>query len=213
MPKVGSYSYPKLNPDKAVNIAKTLVKEHDGSPANEEHFAQTIGHSTSNSGAYISKIADLRKYGIIQKRGLDATETAENLVFPRTDEEEREAKFEMFRNIELLNELYDELNGNTPPDNLWTIIHELTDCSRSEAKEAEEDIRDLYQRMLEYQPSEDQGESASEGIGNGESDSGENTKTSDEGILVRVDGEEMNFAKTDDNIDIAIQFLKSKKED
>jgi hypothetical protein len=217
MGKLDGHRYPeKLTADDAVKIAEILVEELDGNVSSKQVFADALGHSTAKSGSYITKVADARNYGILPKQGLKATDLAYRIAHPKDDAEYREAIFEMYQNVSLLSELYDHLDGNEPPSNLWSVLTEITGANRNEAKEATDDIRGLYEEMLEYDTEE-----ASE------SDKSESEEDSDDsptvvatansadgdGILLKIGGDEHHFAEINNlNIEIAIKILQSKKE-
>lgn len=217
MAKLDGMRYPsKLTAEDAVKIAEGLVDECDGEPSSKEYFAQVLGHSTANSGSYIKKVADARSYGILPTRGLKATDLAYRVAHPENDSERREAIFEMYQNVQLLSELYDHLNGNGPPSNLWSILTEITDANRKEAKDAADDIRRLYEAMLEYDIDEETDPNEPEA--SDESNEGSvvvptESTANESGILLKIGGDEHHFAEVNDlNIEIAIKILQSKME-
>jgi len=218
MAKLDGMRYPsKMTAEEAVKIAKIVVDEFDGKVSSEEAFAQAIGHSTANSGSFIKKVADARSYGILPTRGLKATDLAHRVAHPKNNAERREAIFEMYQNVSLLSELYDQLNGNEPPSNLWSVLTEITDANRSDAKKAADDVRIHYEEMLKYDTDGDS--SSKETVSQQESD---NTSTvvstannaNESGIHLKIGGDEHHFAEvTDLNIELAMKILQSKKED
>jgi hypothetical protein len=217
MAKLDGMRYPsKLTAEEAVKIAETLVEDFDGEVSSKEAFAQALGHSTANSGSYIKKIADARSYGILPTRGLKATDLAHRVAHPKNDAELREATFEMYQNVSLLSELYDHLNGNEPPSNLWSVLTEISEANRSDAKDAADDIRTLYEAMLEYdinkEPEPEDTETKRESDKSTTVVPTANTADED-GIFLKIDGDEHHFAKVNDlNIEIAIKILQSKME-
>lgn len=155
MGKINGERYPeRLTAEEAVEVADVIVKELDGSPPSKEVLADALGHSTASSGAYITKIADVRNYGILPSRGLDATSLARRVANPMDREERREAIFEMYENVPILAKLYDHLSGRDAPNQLWSVLVEVADVERNEAKEVEDDIRKLYEDMLRFAPDE-----------------------------------------------------------
>ncbi|MDS0278216.1 hypothetical protein NDI85_10450 [Halomicroarcula sp. S1AR25-4] len=217
MGKLDGHRYPeKLTADGAVKIAEILVEELDGKVSSKQVFADALGHSTAKSGSYITKVADARNYGILPKQGLEATDLAYRVAHPKDDAEYRDAIFEMYQNVTLLSELYDHLDGNEPPSNLWSVLTEITGANRNEAKEAASGVRALYEEMLEYD-SEETSESEESTL---EEDSDDNptvvptANTADgDGIFLKIGGDEHRFAEVNDlNIEIAVKILQSKKE-
>ena len=217
MGKLDSHRYPgKLTVDDAVRVAEILVEELDGKVSSKQVFAEALGHSTAKSGSYITKVADARNYGILPKQGLKATDLAYRIAHPKDDAEYREAIFEMHQNISLLSELYDYLDGKEPPSSLWSVLTEITGANRNEAKEAADDIRVLYEEMLEY----DSKETSESEESTREEDSDDNqtivptANTADgDGIFLKIGGDEHRFTEVNDlNIEIAVKILQSKKE-
>jgi hypothetical protein len=220
MGKIDGNRYPqRLNAEDAVEIAKVAVNEFEGEPPNKEVFAQALGHSTANSGAYIKKVADARSYGLLPKQGLEATELAHRVANPKDENELYEGMFEMYENIPILRELYENLSGREPPSKLWSVLNEITDASRTEAKDASDDIEELYEDMIrvaskrESETSDTQQtqkrvptESQSGGVNETQS------SVPDSAIYLKVGSDEHKFEElTAINIEIAQKILESKK--
>src|SRR5688572_24081083 len=73
MGKIGSYDYPDTQVATLLKAVETLVLTFKGEATDEKNFASVIGHKNTKSGGYLQKVADLRKYGWIEKKGLIAT--------------------------------------------------------------------------------------------------------------------------------------------
>lgn len=74
---------PNLDIDTAETMVRTILYRLDGTvtPSNEEALARALGHKTADSGAFRSKLADLRKYGFIDGyRDKQLTNLGEDLV-------------------------------------------------------------------------------------------------------------------------------------
>lgn len=211
MAKIDDTRYPRITAEDAGRIAGTLVNEFGGTVSSEEAFAQSIGHTSTNSGAYMSKIADCRQYGIIPSRGLKATDLAKRIANPESDEAERETLLEMYQNIQLLSDLYENLNGKELPEEGWRIISEVTGANPKESREAEDTVRELYQRMLRYAPEGNNRTGAAPG---GIKQETTTTESNSAGILVKIDGDELKLEETNaTNIKLAMNFLNAKLED
>lgn len=214
MPKVGDYSYPDLDPEEAIDIAKTLVDKFDGSPNSEDAFAQSIGHQKASGGAYRSKTADLRKYGLIGSRGIEATELAKKIESPRDKKEEMDAKVEMMENIGLLDRLFEKLNGEKPAGDLWVILQEVTGCERKEAQKHEDKISKLYNKLLDYNRAWERAGGESEEMKTKTSSTSKAGNTPEGGLYINIDGAEIKLPEvSNDNIDLAINYLESQKDE
>lgn len=212
MPALGNEKYPELDPDEAVEIAGTLVNEFGGEVSSEEAFAQSIGHKTSNSGAYINKVADLRRYGILPSRGIEATDLAHRLANPKSESDEREAKFQMLSYVDLLSNLYDHLNASEPPGEFWRVLTEITDANPKEAKEVESWIQELYERMLALDVTGSEKTSSEFGLKRIRSEeTTEDVTGSTDGIYIRVGEDELSLTEISlTHIELAQTFLESK---
>ena len=227
MAKIGDYRYPDdLDPDEAEEFLDILVNEFGGAAENREAFAQAAGHKSKDSGAFNRKVADARKYDLITPRGdYEATELGFRLANPRDEADLREAKFEMLQNIELLADLHGELNGNTPPDQFWRVLNEITDTNPKEARDAADRIEELYRTMLRAEIDQNQKQDSEEGTEESapenrkqastpeQTEDAHERKPQDGEIYVRVENDEMRFDDlTDVNLRLAQQFLQSKME-
>jgi len=226
MGKLSGSRYPsRLKVEDAVEIAESAVNEFKGSPPGKESFAQSLGHSTANSGAYMKKVADARSYGLLPSRGLEPTELANRVANPKDDDEYYNALFEMYQNIPILSELYSHLSGSNPPSQLWNVLVDLTDASRAEAKDAEDQLSMLYEDMLRIDEmrsgstssdgkkriSESTTEIESEGAADSSVES-RPQQIDNSGIFLKVGSDEHKFEElTDINIEIAQKILESKK--
>lgn len=216
MAQVSGEKYPELTPEEAERITDVLINEYGGSVSSEEAFAQSIGHSTSNSGAYRGKLADLRKYGLLESRGLEPTRLAYNLANPEDAADEYQTKFEMMDNVPLLRDLYENLGGRDPPAELWRVIEEITGANPKAAREASEDLEELYEAMLEFDEKRKREPSKPAQVPTEpeEPTAEREPKTQQGGIFVRVGSDEMNFGDVKEgNLNLAITFLQNKRDE
>lgn len=154
MPNIGDFRFPRYKFDVALENVETLVKDFNGKINNQESFAQAIGHQNASSGSYKKKRADLKKFGFIDSNW-QATDLARTIVHPKSDLEEKEAKFEALQNIELLDKLYDYTDGQPAGDDFWIKLSEVADTTPGEAKKHAKKVSNLYNRMLDFEPEED----------------------------------------------------------
>lgn len=158
MGSIDGYKYPDRDVEEMLEIAEVIVNQHSGIVTSKEKFADDLGHSSSKSGTFYTKLADARKFGILPSRGLEANELAYELANPKDDDHKQDALFRMFRNVPILDELYEHLRGDSPPSDFWRIISEITDAEPADAKESSERLEELYKEMLLYEKSDDQNE-------------------------------------------------------
>lgn len=220
MPKIEGDRYPaKLTAEEAAEIAKVLANDFNGQASSEEAFAQALGHSTSNSGSFIKKVADARNYGVLPTRGLEITPLGQRVANPRDKKERTEALFEMYENVPILDKLYEQLDGREPPNKLWSILIEISDAERNEAKEAEDDILRLYEAMLSHDEPGSKDSTPNQPDQHQEFDE---TPSSNQGVSSKTTPESAIYLKVGDdvhkfgelsaiNIEIAQKILESKK--
>lgn len=151
MVNIGDFRFPRYSFDEAVENTEKLVKELNGEINNQENFAKAIGHKNAGSGAYRKKRADMKKFGLIDNN-YQATKLGRTIVHPKSDEEERDAKFEALNNIDLLHELYEYTGGKPAGEDFWIKVSEVADTTPGEAKEHSDDVKKLYNQMLDYEP-------------------------------------------------------------
>lgn len=216
MGKIDGYKYPDISAQTAVEIADIIVNEFGGNPSSEEAFAQEVGHSSTKSGAYRSKIADARRWGVLPSRGIEATELAFRLANPQDEVAEEEAMHELYQNISLLKQLYDHLDGRKPPSEFWRVIAEVTDTNPKEAKDTAPDIRNLYNEMLKYELDETDEQQNSEEDDAEILDSDERIEVSQQtpsgGVFVKVGDDTLSLGEVSEtNLELARFFLESKK--
>jgi hypothetical protein len=161
MPNIGDFKFPRYGFDEAIENVETLVKELNGEINNQENFAQAIGHKNANSGSYKKKRADLKKFGLTDNN-YEATSLARTIVHPKSDEEERRARFEALNNIDLLHELYEYTGGKPAGEDFWIKVSEVADTTPGEAKNHADKVKKLYNEMLDYEPQKTTEDSESE---------------------------------------------------
>lgn len=205
--KIGGYSIPRYDFSTALENAEVLVNDFNGEINNHDNFAQAIGHSTSNSGAYNRKRGDMKKLGLVDS-SWSATDLAQRLVHPKSEKQEQEAKFEALQNIDLLKELYDYMDGEKPKDEFWIKISEVADTTPAKAKDVEKKVKSLYREMLQYETADDSSEEESS-----ETDrrrSGSHSSTTPEDVKLRmIDSKGNRFdVRNEEDIKVAEAFYK-----
>ena len=105
MGKIGNYEYPELSVAEAIKIAEILVKDFQGKAVDLDNFAKAIGHKTYNSGSFYNKLADMRKYGLMDKKEVEATELSQIIANPKDTNERQQAINKIISNITLFERL------------------------------------------------------------------------------------------------------------
>lgn len=221
MAKIADYTYTReLSPEEAEDWMDVLVNDFGGVAESDESFAQSVGHKSAASGTFRRKIADARKYGLMTPRGtFEATNLGHQLANPKNDRKRHEAYHEMLRNLPLLTDIHEVVRGNVPEE-FWRVLNEQTDANPKEAREAADDIRELYEKLIESERKlerfgEKEDEQVDEQPPDDDSDQTEKESSSPESELyIKVGNDELRFDELDDtNIRLVREFLASKMED
>lgn len=212
MVNIGDFRFPRYSFNEAVENTETLVKDLNGEINNQENFAQAIGHKNANSGAYKKKRADMKKFGLIDNN-YQATALARKIVHPKSDEEEREARFEALNNIELLHELYEYTGGKPAGEDFWVKVSEVADTTPGEAKQHSDDVKELYNQMLDYEPQKTTEETSNSPQEEGNTNSNTNTSSEvPEDVKLRLidaDGNKFDVREEKD-LPVAEAFFESR---
>jgi hypothetical protein len=133
--KIGSYSIPDLRLFPKIHEGIRLIYENYRleEAEDEEAVAKLCGHKSAKSGAWFSKVADMRLYGLLESRGIKATSLAEKLTYG-TDEEKQEAINKAVLNIPLWKELYSRFGVELPESNFWVQLQRITGLDPLEAQ-------------------------------------------------------------------------------
>lgn len=208
MGSINGQKYPDISARNAAEIVAVLVATFGGAPSDRDAFAREVGHESAASGAFKMKIADVRRYGFLPGRGLEPTELAETVVESQDDETERTALFRAYRNVPILDRLYDRLDGQPADEDFSEILAELTGAELDEI-DAAADIRSLYARMRRCAP---------DGAGDGRATDERAAAAADaavppgSGVVVCVGDDRLVLAEVSDtNLELARLFVESKQ--
>lgn len=150
--KVGRYEIPdmRLYP-KLVEATKLIYEKFGSEEARDLNLvAQLLGHKSANSGAFLSKLAHLRAYGLIERRGVKVTELGKKLTFPTNEEELNDARKRAILNIPLWKEFYSKWKLELPNGNFWADLAKIAGLEAPEAKRVVEKVRKAYMSDVRY---------------------------------------------------------------
>src|SRR2546428_339397 len=108
--------FPYYDLGDAVAVAETIHTK-GGGVASQDQLAAFLGHTTTNSGAFLSRIAAARLFGLISGRGseLKITPLAQKILMPVYPEQAREALLEAFLKVPLFKAIFEEHQGKELP--------------------------------------------------------------------------------------------------
>jgi len=150
--KVGKYDIPqfRLYP-KLVEATKTLYVTFKADEAPDLlTVAKLLGHKTDKSGGFLTKLADMRSYGLITSRGVKVTDLGKKLTYGLNDQEKNEAFKEALMNIPLWKEFYSKFGKTLPTSNFWANLKDITGLEAPDAQRVEEIVRNAYLDDVQY---------------------------------------------------------------
>jgi len=150
--KVGKFDIPTfhLQPN-LVEATKILYETFKSDEAPDLlTAAKLLGHKTDKSGGFLTKLADLRSYGLLTSRGIKVTDLGKKLTFGISDEEKNEAFKEALLNIPLWKEFYSKFGKTLPTSNFWAKLTEITGLEAPDAQKVEENVRNAYLADFQY---------------------------------------------------------------
>jgi len=143
MGKIGSYDYPDIQFGTLLKAIEILVTKFSGE-VKDAVFASALGHKSEKSGGYLMKLADLRKYGLLEKRGISPTTRAKQIVKFLTPQERQTGINEAVFEIRLWKELYERLKTSQPTAEDFKLqLHNLTG-DRDNTSDNYQTIRNIY---------------------------------------------------------------------
>ncbi len=147
MPTLGQHDYPLTTVADAIENAKKIVLQFKGQSFDRKALAAALGNKSAETGAFNQRLADLRRFGIIDGRGetLQVTALAQRVAIPTNSDEFSEAVFEMMTRVPLFKLLYEHTEGKTPnEDELLATLINLTKADRAEVQAVVTRIRNNY---------------------------------------------------------------------
>lgn len=203
--KVGKYDIPTLHlQPNLVQDTKTLYETFKSDEAPDSlTVAKLLGHKTDKSGGYLTKLADLRSYGLITSRGIKITDLGKRLTYGKSDVEKNEAFKEALLNIPLWKELYSKFGKTLPTSNFWAKLTEITGLEAPDAQKVEENVRNAY--LADFQYVREEKKPDKEGFGTEPSDQ---VDTSQAIIEVKVGGYYQKLPYNEEGIKLAKGFLE-----
>jgi len=140
---------PVLQIEEAVSIVEKFNKELKGKAENKDALAKVMGYSSANNGAFIVKLADMRKFGLMEKSGdLQLTELAKKIAFS-LDTRKREFILEAIRNVPLFSKLIGLIGTNIEDADMEMQLVNAG-IPRVDALENQKKIKKIYKNFAQY---------------------------------------------------------------
>jgi hypothetical protein len=147
MPKIGAFDYPDTSVEDAIEAAKKIARQFKTGGFDRTSLSAAMGFKSANSGTFNQKLADLRRFGVLEGRGeeIRATDLAQRLAVPKTTEEYAASVQELIFKIPLYKTLHDQHPSGTPSEEefLATLLN-ITKAERVEVQKQSARIRNLF---------------------------------------------------------------------
>jgi len=150
--KVGKYDIPEMRIYPLLFEDTKKLYEHFKSEEAKDTLtvAQLLGHKSDKSGAFLRKLACLRAYGLIEKRGIKVTDVGKRLTYDPNEEERNRALKETILNIPLWKEFHSKWGANLPTSKFWVELTKITGLEAPDAQKVDEIVRKAYLDDIRY---------------------------------------------------------------
>lgn len=140
--KLGNYACPDVSLKESIENAKKIYDRFKDEEIDSQLASETIGY---RGGAFLARLAALRKYGLVSPRGRVAiTDLGKRITYPVNRDVELSAIEEAIKNVELFKILYDKFGVELPKEKLWVNLRAITGAEAPDAQEKEDIIRQIY---------------------------------------------------------------------
>jgi hypothetical protein len=143
--KVGKFQIPeyRLN-DELVDALKKIYDKYKSEEATDHNtIAMLIGHK-SPSGPYYVKIASLRSFGLLERRGVKVTQLGKTIAYPRSEDERDDSFKEALLNVPLWKLFFTEFGVNLPKEKFWVDLQRIAGIEAPDAQKLENPVRNAY---------------------------------------------------------------------
>lgn len=216
MTKIGNYDPPFFKFSTILKGVEKLVETLKGNVSDEKNFITALGYNSKN-GAYLTRVSDMRKYGLLSDRGITATDLANRIVKPLTQKEKKEAINEAINNIGLWKELIKRIGKKDLDEESFRLqLSEITG-DRDKAYKNASSVLTLYRDILQYYD-----DTLSKDTEKYISNKGDRNIVGEDmeqmqvlepkKILLRFEGNNVLLDRSDGNIQILINVLEGLKE-
>lgn len=208
--KIGSEPVPDNRLPDLINAVKTIYGRFGSKEIDHETVSRRLGHTTSRSGAYRQKLADMRSFNLVEARGdVKITETGRKVSYPDNKTEEQEGLIEAINSVGLWKKIYEKYTekGLVLPSDFWTDIRGWTGLPPNQAENGAEIARKAYLEDTKYIKPEFERKKEEDKLGAQKIDT---SKVISEGVLARFTLKDIGYVdvKDKDTYQIAKAYFK-----
>ncbi|MBN1628585.1 MAG: hypothetical protein JW990_02370 [Thermoleophilia bacterium] len=110
--------YPKYDLDNSIEVARRITERGAGATVSAHELAALLGYTSINNGAYLTRVASSRLFGLIEgsSKSISATERADAIIHADYPDTERRARLEAFKSVPLFAAFLEAYQGRELPD-------------------------------------------------------------------------------------------------
>lgn len=114
--KKSGTAYPYYDLNQSIEVAEA-VHNKGGSQCSKDQLASFLSYSTVQSGAYLTRIAAAKLFGLIniERDQISTTERANTILSPIMPEDQQNEKVDAFLDVPLFNAVYEQFKGSSLP--------------------------------------------------------------------------------------------------
>jgi hypothetical protein len=137
--KIGNKEIPTIRLPPLLDDLKTLYEKTGVSDVDAGVIAEFLGHKSSTSGTFLTKLASMKDFGLIEGRGkLRITTIGQRLSEPKTPEEQKnQAAIDAISKVSLWRIIFEKYTKNgleIPEADFWNDLRESCVLTIEEAK-------------------------------------------------------------------------------
>lgn len=152
--QIGSKEIPKFRLSTQLLGDIKILYDKFGLNANDlPTVARVLGHESDRSGTFLTKIASMRSYGLLDGRGkVFVTDIGEKIAFhPNDDVGFNDSLIKAVNRIPLWNALYEKYTkkgASIPTEDFWLDLKNLCDLTIEEAQKLAPEVRKAYEEDI-----------------------------------------------------------------
>ncbi len=117
------FRHPQYDLEQSIEVARRIASRGAGAVVSSPELAAFLGYSSTNNGAYLTRVAAARLFGLIEggHKTISATERAARILHPDYPQTAERARIEAFRAVPLYNAILEAFRGRELPDDQGMI--------------------------------------------------------------------------------------------
>jgi hypothetical protein len=107
------FRHPQYDLEQSIEVARQITNRGAGATVSTHQLAAFLGYKSTNNGAYLTRVAAARLFGLVEGRAeaIEATDRATQIIFPDAPETADRARLEAFQSVPLYNAILEAFRG------------------------------------------------------------------------------------------------------